>query len=238
VAWVRGLRVEARVGHASTLGPVRLIGSANKGLPPVVTVAIDRAGNTLAAWLGPSDIHLAYRQAGFGFEPPRGLPHEPGAGFGGRMALTFSSNEHALLAVDGSNAEGSGVFAFDVFQGVASPAVRLAPPAPMGTPGPRLQGVTAGPRGQVAVWWAALRNGTGYTGVGDMVLSYRDAGGTFSAPEQVSTGSLPLADSSGSAVSTVRFDPLSGSPVALWLADLSYRRRLRPGQVVETSTRH
>jgi hypothetical protein len=231
VAWVRGTNVEARVGRGATLGPVRRLGAANSGLPPVVAVAIDGHGNALVAWLGASDIELSYHQAGFGFGAPRAVPHEPGAGFGGHMALAFTTNEHAVLALDGASSDGAGIFTFDVFQGAASPAIRLAPP-PSGALGPRLQGVATGPRGQVAVWWATLRAGSGYTGVSDLFASYRDTG-TFSAPAQVSTPNTPLADTSGFPVSTVRFDPISGNPVALWIAAPS------GGQVdaVETSTR-
>jgi hypothetical protein len=225
VAWARKAAVEARVGRGSKLGPVRRVGTVNTAVPEVIAAAIDNAGDSLLAWLGTTNVELAYRPAGFGFETPRGLPHDQNAGFGGHMGLAFTSNEHALLALDGSNSQGPGIFAFDIFQGVPSSAVSLSPSTPSPGLGPRLQGVAAGPRGQTVVSWAALRAGAGYTGPSDLFASYRDASG-FSPPEQVSAPNTPLTDTSGFPVATVRFDPVSGNPVALWVAGS-----------IETSTR-
>jgi len=246
VAWERGTHVEARLGRGNALGPVHKLGVPDKGLPPALTAAMDGGGNALVAWLGKTNIELAYHHHGFGFDAPRGLPHEATAGFGAHMALTFASREHAVLALDGSDSDGPGIFAFDVFRGAPSPAVRLSPPTPVGTPppqpavqpfAPRLQDLAAGPGGQVAVAWAVARNDQGYTGTGDLIVSHRAGGGTFSPPEQVSGPSAPLPDTSGFPVSTIRFDPASGKLVALWVADLSLQRRLPPGQVIETSSR-
>jgi hypothetical protein len=213
VSWARAHRVEARLGRGARLGRVRTLAPATD-VTQLVPAAIDAAGDAIVAWQGGTqtlDIDFAYRSAGADFSAPERAFTNLGS-TGTDIAASFSSPGNAVLAWDGADASGDGVFAEDIDQGTPDRAVRLSPPAPKPRDalGTSLRALAGGRDGRVAVAWtrpstalpATLTGGSLYVNLGS-------AGGAFDPAEQVAPLSGFAADVA------LGFEPLSGDPLAL-----------------------
>jgi hypothetical protein len=227
VAWLRGRRVEVRLGRGHRLGPVRRVGTLRPTMyaEDGVTAAIDSAGNVLVAWRANvgkgatgsvAGATVAYRPAGRAFAKPALVSSWPSDVLQERkVRAVFTEPGHAVLAWNGADQTGEGVLAASAERGVPSAPTMLSPPGGRLThvdkPSSHLDAIAVLPHGGAAVAWTHLGPYEDpLQPAGELLVSLAFDGEQFASPETVNAPGDDALDA------TLGFDPRSSAPAALW----------------------
>lgn len=239
VAWVRRGLAEARLGRGSKLGPVMRL-SSNAGIrAKELAVAMDGAGRALVAWKsfirssGTSLVRVAYSTASRRFHPGKETARwSTRVGETAGIRAAFYAKDRAVIAWDGGDADGNGVFAATTTLWSPGSSHRLSPVATQPAPGEsdQLQTVAAG-GGTAAVAWTHMGpEGAATDSQGHLLVSDLTATRQFSL--QPVTG--PAVDALDA---TLAFSPRDGSAVAIWRTKTTNQAFVSPREYVGTATR-
>jgi hypothetical protein len=214
ITWVRRGRVEARLGRGRRLGPALLLSAVHSDITVRAPVAVDDAGDAIVAWVGGAqtiDVDFAYRPARGPFEPPRTASASP-VSTGVGLAAAFGAPGRAVLAWDGGDTFGPGVFGEEVDAGTPLGQERLSPPGGpfQNVNGSSFKALAAAADGRAAVAWTHPST-SGPTAVngGTLFVNERAGDGAFGGPEPVATLTGIGFDVA------LGFEPVGGSPFVL-----------------------
>jgi len=241
VTWLRRGLVEARIGHGSKLGPVLRLANNHRERGVSLAVTMDARGDALVAWtshartLIPSateHANLAYRPAGHGFMPLKQVASwgiQPQLTMGG-VGAAFYATGKAVVAWNGRDAGGDGVFAVPATRGIPGAVGRLSSPIPQ--PGveehDQLQAV-AGGRGLASVGWTHFGPaGAATESQGHLLVSDLSPAGTFTL-QPVTGPTVAALDA------TLAYGPRD--LVALWRTQASVQAFTTPHEFIDASAR-
>jgi hypothetical protein len=243
VAWARRGLVEARLGRGSKLGSVQRLASNHVVRADDVSVAMDGRGDAVAAWKShnrtftPSAterFNFAYRLAGYAFSPATQVTAWLGHPLLTRVGVgaAFYSTRRALLAWNGRDGGGDGVFAVAVSGPSPGTARRLSPAVSQPGPGEfdQLQAVAGARRAATVAWSHFDAEGASFDSQGHLLASVRDQTGSF-ALEPVTAPSIDALDA------TVAYSPRDGSVLALWRTKSTNRAFVPSSEFADASTR-
>jgi len=243
VTWLRRGLVEARIGRGSKLGRVLRLATNHLERGVSLAVTMDGAGDALVAWtshdrtLIPSageQANLAYRPAGRGFMPFKQIARwgiQPVLTTGG-VGAAFYASGRAVVAWNGRDASGDGVFATAAAAGVPGTVSRLSPASSQPAVGEhdQLQAV-AGGGGLATVGWTHFGpEGRTTNSQGFLFASDLNASGGFATQ--------PVSGSANDALdATLGYNPRDRSLSALWEAKESAAAFVTPREFIDASVR-